>query len=245
MTKATGPMASGPSTMGFVPYTAIASPAEIERTTELVKSHSCARKGQAQLGVDRLRSSKTAAIQLVLMAANVGLSRGDDQRLLLAPPREAQPRMTVGVCLEYPYSRGSVHVTSCDPTKQPAIDPSYLSHPADVAILSSGIRFVEKVFQEPHMRSKLSNRVMPSKDVDLTDEYNVKEYLKGHVSTEYHPIGTASMGKVVDEGLKVKGVTGLRVIDASVFPSNISGNILATVYAIAEKGADMIKADWA
>ena len=69
------------------------------------------------------------------------------------------------------------------------------------------------------------------------------EYVRNHVSTQYHLIGTASMGQVVDERLKVFGVKGLRVVDASVFPGHVSGNIMSTTYAVAEKGADIIKAD--
>jgi choline dehydrogenase-like flavoprotein len=63
------------------------------------------------------------------------------------------------------------------------------------------------------------------------------------VLSEYHPIGTCAMGSAVDSRLRVKGVEGLRVVDASVFPNNVSGNIVSSVYATAEKGADIIKAD--
>lgn len=67
--------------------------------------------------------------------------------------------------------------------------------------------------------------------------------MKNHVSTQYHMIGTCTMGEVVDDKLKVKGVENLRVIDASVFPGHVSGNIMASTYAVAEKGADLVKAD--
>lgn len=72
--------------------------------------------------------------------------------------------------------------------------------------------------------------------------------MKNHISTQYHLIGTAAMGQVVDERLRVVGgngrvVKGLRVVDASVFPGHVSGNIMATTYAVAEKGADLIKQD--
>jgi choline dehydrogenase-like flavoprotein len=75
-----------------------------------------------------------------------------------------------------------------------------------------------------------------------TEEDRIKA-LREHISTQYHLIGTASMGEVVDERLRVKGVKGLRVVDASVFPAHVSGNIMSTAYAVAEKGTDLIKED--
>ena len=68
--------------------------------------------------------------------------------------------------------------------------------------------------------------------------------MKNHISTQYHLMGTAALGEVVDTRLRVKGVQGLRVVDASVFPTHVSGNIMSTTYAVAEKGADLIKEDY-
>lgn len=80
-------------------------------------------------------------------------------------------------------------------------------------------------------------------DASIETEEERIDFVKNHISTQYHLIGTCTMGEVVDDKLKVKGVNKLRVIDASVFPSHVSGNIMASTYAVAEKGADIVKAD--
>lgn len=87
----------------------------------------------------------------------------------------------------------------------------------------------------------LGERILPPQDVKIETEEERVDFVRGHVATQYHSIGTCAMGEVVDDQLRVKGVEGLRVIDASVFPTHVSGNIMATTYAVAEKGADLVK----
>lgn len=147
------------------------------------------------------------------------------------------------VCLEHPLSRGTVHITSSDPTAHPRIDPGYFRNPADAKILAEGIKWMDKVVQQPVLAKSLGDRVLPPKDMDISSQEAREEYVRNNISTQYHLIGTCSMGQVVDDTLKVIGVKGLRVVDASVFPGHISGNIMSTTYAVAEKGADLIKAD--
>lgn len=95
------------------------------------------------------------------------------------------------------------------------------------------------------LAQSLGERVLPPPGQGLGSEEERVEYVRNHISTQYHLIGTCTMGEgeVVDERLRVHGVRGLRVIDASVFPSHVSGNIMATTYAVAEKGADLLKED--
>ena len=93
------------------------------------------------------------------------------------------------------------------------------------------------------MAKSLAGRELPALDNRLSTEEKRIEYIKNHISTQYYLIRTAALGQVVDTKLKVKGVNGLRVIDASIFPGHVSGNIMSTTYAVAEKGADLIKAD--
>lgn len=102
---------------------------------------------------------------------------------------------------------------------------------------------MDKVAQQPVLAKSLGNRVQPPAKASIDKEEDRVEFVKNHISTQYHLIGTCTLGEVVDEKLKVKGVDGLRVIDASVFPGHVSGNIMSTTYAVAEKGADLIKAD--
>ena len=97
-------------------------------------------------------------------------------------------------------------------------------------------------------KKKVKRRYFPDESVDLGDDKARKAFIEKHVATEYHPIGTVGMGKVgvgaTDSTLKVYGTKGLRVVDASLMPIHVSGNIQSTVYAIAEKASDMIKVEW-
>lgn len=102
---------------------------------------------------------------------------------------------------------------------------------------------MEKVSNHETLKKNLGERLLPPQNMSLETEEARLKYVSGHISTQYHLIGTCTMGEVVDDKLKVKGVNRLRVIDASVFPGHVSGNIMATTYAVAEKGADLLKAD--
>lgn len=95
-----------------------------------------------------------------------------------------------------------------------------------------------------HLKSSISRRSFPDPSVDLQDFEQAKEAVRDVVIGEYHVCGSVAMGDALDSRLCVKGVQGLRVADASVFPNNVSGNIVSSVYAVAEKAADMIKEDW-
>jgi len=131
-----------------------------------------------------------------------------------------------------------------DPTKQPAIDPAYLRHPADVAVLGTGLKFVDTMAKAKALEGKLVKRVYPPEKLDLQKSEDNRQAVQDWVMGEYHPCGSCAMGDVVDSRLRVKGVHGLRVADASVFPNHVSGNICSSVYAVAEKAADIIKEDY-
>ena len=133
--------------------------------------------------------------------------------------------------------------TGKDPKVQPRIDPQYLQSRVDVEVLSVGLRVVDEISRTKPLADKIKSRAFPSPELDINDPSQREEYLRGHTGTEYHPCGTAALGQVVDERLKVFGVEHLRVVDASIIPLHVSGNICALVYAIAEKGADLIKED--
>ena len=107
---------------------------------------------------------------------------------------------------------------------------------------------MDRVSEHPLMQKSLGERVLPPPENTLDTEEKRIEYVKNHISTQYHLIGTAALGQVVDQNLRVisgrgEVVKGLRVIDASIFPSHVSGNIMSSTYAVAEKGADLIKQD--
>ncbi|KAA1470110.1 alcohol oxidase [Dentipellis sp. KUC8613] len=147
-------------------------------------------------------------------------------------------------CLQT-LSRGSVHVASADPLAPPAIDPAYLTHPLDVAMLVAGIRFCRRMIAASPYREKGTKEFDPPAELQSDEELG--EFARRKVEPFYHPIATASMlprkdGGVVDSNLKVYGTKNLRVVDASVIPLILSAHIQSTVYAIAEKAADIIKA---
>jgi choline dehydrogenase-like flavoprotein len=102
---------------------------------------------------------------------------------------------------------------------------------------------MDKVTKQPIMAKSLGPRIQPPEDQSIEKESERIDFVKNHISTQYHLIGTCTMGEVVDDRLKVKGAKNLRVIDASVFPGHVSGNIMASTYAVAEKGADLVKED--
>lgn len=131
-----------------------------------------------------------------------------------------------------------------DPTKQPVIDPAYVDHPADTAIIAAGLRWADRVGQSKHLADQFDKRSFPPPSVDLQDLEQAKQVVRDLVIGEYHPCGSVALGDALDARLRVKGVEGLRVADACIFPNNVSGNIVSSVYAVAEKAADLVKEDW-
>jgi choline dehydrogenase len=158
----------------------------------------------------------------------------------------------VGPCSTHSLSRGSIHINSADPTKYPTIDPAYFSHPLDLDICARGLLHALKLTTYEPLRSKL--KLSESGDVIVHPAAGplpktleeAKKAIRANTVTQYHPIGTCAMlprerGGVVDSKLKVYGTSNVRVVDASVFPLQVQGNIVSLVYAVAEKAADMIK----
>jgi choline dehydrogenase-like flavoprotein len=203
-------------------------------------------KKQYERTVAHLKDDKSANLQVVLVCHKGNPEDGATDQSKLFPPLEpGQPMsITAAICLQYPLSRGSVHIKSADVSDHPALDPAFLKHPADAAILASGMRLLDKISSSQAMEGKIAKRTLPSSNVDISDLKQTEAYVRDSVLTEYHPVGSCAVGDAVDARLRVKGVRNLRVADASVFPNHVSGNCLASVYAVAEKAADVIKEDW-
>jgi len=148
--------------------------------------------------------------------------------------------------LLHPFSRGSVHINSSDPTAYPVIDPRYLSHEADVEVLAKVALHLQEVGRTAPLSGLLKEEGRAYQPGYYTlDETNVREFVRRFVQSEYHPIATCAMlprwkGGVVDERLRVHGVEGLRVVDASVVPLLPRGNLQTLVYAVAERAAEWI-----
>ncbi|KAF2690836.1 GMC oxidoreductase [Lentithecium fluviatile CBS 122367] len=145
-----------------------------------------------------------------------------------------------------PTSRGSITLADTDPTMPPVIDPNYYATEADKTMMREGLRSVMKVLLgTPKVRETVESELAPDGKkltVDLTDE-EIDERVSRVGNTFYHPAGSVSMGSVVDATLRVKGVEGLRVVDANVFPVTITAHYQCVVYALAEKAADLIAGD--
>jgi choline dehydrogenase len=146
-------------------------------------------------------------------------------------------------------SRGRIRLRSADPRHKPLIDPAYLSHGPDIEPLVSGIRMARE-FAAARPMSKICKSELAPGDGVRTDT-DIREFVRRNLTTIYHPVGTCAMGgdsrlavsrlvSVVDPELRVKGIDGLRVIDASVMPTVPRGNTNAPTIAIAEKAADLI-----
>jgi choline dehydrogenase len=152
---------------------------------------------------------------------------------------------TSSICQLRPEARGYVRVKSRDIQEAPAMQPNYLSTELDCAANVAGLKVARRIAAQPALAQHILNEYMPGESVQSDDD--LLEFARNTGVTIFHPSGTCKMGNdpmaVVDERLRVRGLTGLRVVDCSIMPTLISGNTNAPVIAIAEKAADMILAD--
>ena len=152
------------------------------------------------------------------------------------------PAISAVVNQSRPESRGSIHIKTNLPSDAPVIKANYLSTQLDQETILKGIRILLDVFKQSPLDPYLTGRLLPDPTIDCDDDEALMDYIRGDASTVYHPTSTCSIGKVVDENLKVIGVEGLSVIDASVMPYVVSGNTNAASIMIAEKAADQLLA---
>jgi choline dehydrogenase len=156
---------------------------------------------------------------------------------LVTPPGHG---ITIGVVLLQPESRGSVTPRSTDPSAAPVIDAGYLTAPADLRRLVSGVEQAQRMFGTKALGAHVTNPMMPG-----PGDTDIAEYVRTTAETLYHPSGTCRMGadseSVVDPELRVRGVENLRVVDASVMPRIIRGHTHAPTVMIAERASDLIR----
>ena len=151
----------------------------------------------------------------------------------------------VHVCCLYPKSRGEIKLRSNIPSDLASINPNYLEHPDDQKVMIDGVRRARKILAAPSFEKYQSWEIGPGPEAQ-TDE-QILDFIRKKAETIYHPVGTCKMGDVeemmtvVDPELKVKGMKGLRVVDASVMPTLVGGNTNAPTIMIAERCADLIK----
>ena len=147
------------------------------------------------------------------------------------------------VCLLRPKSYGSVTLASSDPLAAPVIDPNFLAERDDVDRLVRGFKLVRKILAQPALAGQGGQESAAS--ASAQSDAQIEQFIRNHADTIYHPVGTCRMGNgpldVVDAELRVHGLQGLRVVDASIMPRIVGGNTNAPIIMIAEKAADMVK----
>jgi choline dehydrogenase len=155
---------------------------------------------------------------------------------------EGQPGLTIAPCQVRPESRGRIRIVSPDPTVHPSIEPNYLSDPLDQEVAVAGLKWGRRIAEQTPLAPFIDHEMMPGPGI--AGDQALLMYARMAGSTIYHPVGTCQMGHgpraVVDPQLNVRGVEGLRVVDASVMPRLVSGNTNAPTIMIAEKAADII-----
>jgi choline dehydrogenase len=214
-----------------------------------------------RLGLEVLRYATTRTGLLTAAPGNISASikvmpgiATPDAQLSFAPASYVDgqigvldpfPGMTCGFWQHRPASRGSLHCVSRDPAVQPSIRPNYLGDSIDRGTMIAAAHEARRIFEQPAIAKYAEAETLPGPDVQSDDE--LLAYIRENGATVYHPIGTCKMGTdpmaVVDPALRMHGLPGLRVVDASIMPRMVSANTNAATLMIAEKAADMIKAD--
>jgi choline dehydrogenase-like flavoprotein len=154
--------------------------------------------------------------------------------------------MTLHCCQLRPKSRGQIGLKSSDPFADPAIQPNYLSNDDDLAELLAAVKLGRRIMTGPAMRA-CNGGIDVAPGPEVQSDAQLLEFIRNEAETIYHPVGTCKMGRdpmaVVDDRLRVRGIAGLRVVDASIMPRLIGGNTNAPTMVIGEKAARMIAAD--
>ncbi|MFC0552659.1 GMC family oxidoreductase [Planotetraspora thailandica] len=160
-------------------------------------------------------------------------------------PDSAEQGYTIGVAPMRPLSRGTVRLGGPEPGTPPVLDPAYYSDDRDLATVVTGLRMARRIGRASALNSWRDQEVKPGSD--MLDDGVLRAYARATLASYCHPVGTCRIGDddmaVVDRDLRVRGLSGLRVADASVIPAIPSANTNATVYAIAERAAELLGGD--
>ncbi|MBO6826248.1 MAG: GMC family oxidoreductase N-terminal domain-containing protein [Sneathiella sp.] len=212
--------------------------------------YALARSGSLALGVNQAGGFLKSAPDLTrpdmqLFFSPLSYTKAPEgERPLMSP--DPFPGFLLSIQPTKPKSRGYISLNSRDPEQAPKIFPKYLSHPDDLENLMKGARIIREFSRMPSLAAIIEKELEPGDGVQT--DHQLEEDIRNRACSVYHPVGSCRMGPdprldVVDNHLKVYGVTGLRVVDASIFPTLTSGNTNAPAIMVGEKAADLILAD--
>lgn len=257
-----GPFVGAPTTTGFASLEKIQPdfPNAESHIQSLLAEHQKKNPAADPAGRDpllarQLLDPKEAVCQIVGLPSGANLAHVDTPSKLFPLLEEDGMWMVLGACSTRSFSRGSVHICSAAATQHPAIDPAYFAHPLDLDLVARALLHTLSFTDVEPLKSALRRtpdgapvvaQASGGKVPRTLDE--AKEFVRRNTVTEYHPVGTCAMlarekGGVVDARLRVHGTRNVRVCDASIFPLHVQGNIVSLVYAVAEKGADIIRGE--
>lgn len=247
-----GPLSCITSVQGFIPVQPYLSDAEKDKINSYLTYSSapeddferCRRKILAA----QIMSPTSAFAQLGLAPITtyptVSGAVSDQSKLYpKSHPGGTHPHgIGYAINLQYTMARGFVRTISADPYTPPEINPALLAHEVDLITASAVLDFVQKMMSSTHLESFVAKQTYPDpQKCNLKTQDGRRLHAEDVWTGTYHPVGSCAMGKVVDTKLRVNGLGSLRVVDASVFPTHVSGNIVSTVYTVAERAADLIK----
>ncbi|GMG04954.1 unnamed protein product [Aspergillus oryzae] len=253
----TGPMTGIPVSVAYLPLVDHNGQVQREQIDDLlaqyldspqVKQISLGRQQQYKILRQMLRDDQTGSADYMFLVAQFNAKEGVNTMSYALSKDLPENYINILVLHNHPFSRGSIHIQSANAGDKPIYDPKYLSHPLDLEILARHTQFLDKIAStEPFSSLLKPGARVPKAAVDLADLDTAKEVVKDRLFHCCHPVGTCAMmpaelGGVVDTQLKVHGTHNLRVVDASIFPLELSGTIQATTYAVAERAADIIRA---
>jgi choline dehydrogenase-like flavoprotein len=250
-----GPLTILPNSICYVPLSHIAPDRELQALAEeasTIMTIPVDERIIRQRRLDPLAAVKLGQVEFIF-------DLGNWSPYFLHPPSPNKKYATCLQILQYPFSRGSIHISPSHPKNgKPVIDPRYYGGfhggAIDLSLMVHAARFAsDRIAKTPPLVGIIRQRVFPPPSPMMEDGSFWKDWLSRTTITDWHPVGTCAMGGrarmsaegggVVDERLRVYRTKGLRVVDASVMPLQISAHLQATVYAIGEKGAAMILED--
>ncbi|CAG7962332.1 unnamed protein product [Penicillium olsonii] len=248
-----GPLAGMPLSAAYLPFVDGDGPVPREEVETLLATYLDNEETPANLRLqyDQIRrmilNPETSSSQYLFLPAQLHMNPGKTTLTDVLAKTLPENYVSFLMLHSHPFSRGSVHITSSRIEDKPTYDPKLLSHPLDLEMMARQMQFAGHIAEtEPFAGLLKPGKSMPESTRDMCDLDHVKDVVKDRLFTCFHPAGSCAMlprenGGVVDSELKVYGAKNLRVVDASIFPLEPSGNIQSAVYAVAERAADLIK----